>query len=235
MAGQIIIVNGTSGSGKTTACDLFSKQAADFWLTFGIDQFLGSAFPRAFGHGGERCREGFYAHPVDKSSPDGDLRWSITKQGMNAFAVFHEWVAAASRGGCNIIVDHFLLSDPPLLQDCIWRLKDLPVLLVTLKPAYDDLVTRIENREIGKRFSNSSYNSEQARQSRERLTRLSPWFYREVYKNRECDLELDTIALEPEQVCENISQRLNQGAGIAFDTLRKTYAKPDSIPPGDHV
>lgn len=223
MTGQIIIINGTSGSGKTTACELFAKQADDFWLVYGIDHFMGSTFPRAFGHGGERCREGIYAHPVDAGKPDGDLRWSITELGMRAFGVFHEWIATAARGGCNIILDHLLIADPPILQDCVKRLQDLPVLLVTLKPDYDVLVERIEGRAIGQRFANSNLDSEQVRQSKERLRRLRPWFYQSIYANTECDLEIDTVKHDPEAVCTMIRTRLSEGAGVATKALAERY------------
>lgn len=226
MAGQIIILNGTSGSGKSTACNLFSKSSNDFWLVYGIDHFMGSTFPRAFGHGGERCREGIYTHPLHDDEPEGTLRWSMSEQGLRAFSVFHEWIAAASRGGCNIILDHLLISDPPLLQDCIWRLKGLPVLLVTLKPPYEVLLQRVEERKIGNRFSNSSYDSEQVRQSKERLARLRPWFYEAIYSNDICDLEIDTVQHSPESVCEQIERRLKGGPGTAFDQLREKYAAP---------
>lgn len=224
MTGQIIIVNGTSGSGKTTACELFARQAADFWLVYGIDHFMGSTFPRAFGHGGERCREGIYAHPVDADDPDGDLRWSITEQGMRAFGVFHEWIATAARQGCNIIVDHLLIADPPILQDCVRRLAGLPVWIVTLKPDYDVLVERIEGRAIGKRFANSNLDSEQVRQSKQRLRRLRPWFYQSIYANTICDLEIDTVQHGPEAVCDMIRERLSSGAGEAIRALAQRHS-----------
>lgn len=225
MAGQIIIVNGTSGSGKSTTCELFVNRADEFWLLYGIDHFLGSTFPRKFGHRGERSKEGFYAYPLDENDPDGNLRWGFSEQAFKAFAAFHEWIAAASRQGCNIILDHILLLDPPILQDCIWRLQGLPVLYVTLKPSYEVLMARIENREVGNRFANSSYTSEQARKSKEQLARLRPWFYQATYANDCCDLEIDTVQYEPEAVCELIEARLKQGPGTAFEQLRERYPK----------
>lgn len=223
MAGQIIIVNGTSGSGKSTTCELFAKRSDNFWLVYGIDHFLGSTFPRQFGHSGERCREGIYAHPLDDSDPEGTLRWSMSEQGRKAFGVFHEWIAAASRGGCNIILDHLMMTDPPILQDCIWRLKDLPVLFVTLKPPYEVLMERIDRREIGNRFSNSNYSSEQVQKSKQRLRRLRPWFYDAIYKNDCCDLEIDTVQHPPEEVCDRLETRLAIGSGTAFEELRKRH------------
>ena len=75
--GQIVIVNGTSGSGKSTTCELLAKQSSDFWLLYGIDHFLAGTLPAQFGHHGPRCREGIYAHPVDEQNPNGPLRWSL--------------------------------------------------------------------------------------------------------------------------------------------------------------
>ncbi len=69
MAGQIIIVSGTSGSGKSTTCELFVKRADDFWLLYGIDHFMAGSFPAKFGHHGPRRDEGVYAEPIDESEP----------------------------------------------------------------------------------------------------------------------------------------------------------------------
>ena len=175
MAGQIVIVNGTSGSGNSTTCELFAKKADTFWLQYGIDHFMGSTFPRQFGHHGARCGEGIQAVPLNDREPEGTLRWQFHEQGLKAFAAFHKWIAAASRANCNIIVDHLMMTDPPVLQDCIWRLADLPVLLVTLKPPYTVLMERIAQRQIGNRFAKYSYTSERARISKQRLERLCPW------------------------------------------------------------
>jgi len=225
VAGQIIIVSGTSGSGKSTTCELFARRSDDFWLLYGIDHFMSATFPRKFGHHGERCKDGFSAQPVDANNPDGPLRWHFGEMGTKAFSAFHEWVAAASREGCNIILDHLMTLDPSLLQDCIWRLNGLPVLFVILKPPYDVLMERIASREIGNRFATSRYSQEQVNQSKARLERLRPWFYEATYANACCDLEIDTAQLQPEQVCDLIEQRLATGPGTAFDELRNRYPK----------
>lgn len=227
MAGQIIIVNGTSGSGKSTTCGLFVNRASDFWLTYGIDHFMGSTFPRKFGHHGALCREGIYAEALEASDPDGPLRWYFSAAGAKAFSVFHEWIATASRQGCNVILDHLMMLDPPVLQDCIWRLRDLPVLFVNLKPPYEVLLERVAKREIGNRFSNSSYSSAQVSASRQRLDRLRPWFYDAVYANTCYDLEIDSARCSPEQICEQIENRLASGAGDAFAQLRIDYPQAD--------
>jgi chloramphenicol 3-O-phosphotransferase len=229
VAGQIIIVNGTSGSGKSTACELFVKRSEEFWLLYGIDHFLSATFPAKFSHHGPRCKEGIYAHPLDENDRDGPLRWSFGEWGTKAFQALHEWAAAASRQGCNIILDHLMMTDPPVLQDCIWRLKDLPVLFVTLKPPFEVLMERVATRKMEKKLPTSQYSSDDAAQrARERLNRLRPWFYETIYANDYCDLEIDTVKFNPEEVCDLIEKRLAEGPGTAFEQLRKRHPIPRS-------
>lgn len=227
MAGQIIIVSGTSGSGKSTTCQLFASRASEFWLLYGIDHFMSATFPKQFGHHGARSHEGIHAVPLD-DEPDGPMRWHFGELGEKGFAVLHEWVAAASRQGCNIILDHLMMTDPPILQDCIWRLQGLPVLFVSLKPDYDVLMERVAQRRIGSRFSTSNYSEQQRQATQQRLARLRPWFYQALYANDCYDLEIDTVEHEPEAVCALIEQRLAAGPGTAFEQLRQRY--PQALP-----
>jgi chloramphenicol 3-O phosphotransferase len=223
VAGQIIIVNGTSGSGKSTTCEIFARRREDFWLLFGIDHFLSASFPARYGHHGPDARQGYYAHPAGGGLPEGTLRWSFGEQGWRAMCTFHEWIAAASRQGCNIIVDHLLMTEPPVLADCVRRFEGLPVLLVTLKPAYEVLLDRVAQRTIDKRLPAAEiYGDEGLRRAVEKLDRLRPWFYESVYANGACDLEIDTVRHSPEQVCDLIEQRLAEGPGTSFDALRKS-------------
>lgn len=224
MAGQIIIVSGTSGAGKSTTCDLLVKRSDDFWLSFGIDHFLSTIFPARFGHHGPRSAEGICAHPMDPREPDGALRWSFGENGWRAMQAFHDWIAAASRAGCNIVVDHLMMTDPPVLQDCVQRLEGLPVLLVSLKPPYAVLAERLAARPNDKKVpAVEIHGDEGLRRAVERLNRLRPWFYEAVYANDCCDLEIDSLQHAPEAVCALIEQRLAQGPGGAFDILRGRY------------
>ncbi len=227
MAGQIIIVNGTSGAGKSTACELFAKRSEEFYLLYGIDHFLSATYPSKFSQHGPRAREGVYNHPVDENDPDGPLRWGFGENGWRAFHTLHEWAAAASRAGCNIVLDHLMMTDPPVLQDCIWRLKDLPVLLVTLKPSYEVLTARVANRKMDKKNpAVEMYGEEAVKRVINTLHRLRPFFYETVYANDCCDLEIDTAKHDPEGVCDLIEKRLKEGPGAAFETLRARHPQP---------
>jgi chloramphenicol 3-O-phosphotransferase len=225
MAGQIILVNGTSGSGKSTTAELFQKRSDDYWLLYGIDHFLAGTQPAKFGHHGPRASEGIYAHPADPADPDGPLRWSFGPKGEQAFAALHEWLAAASRVGCNIIFDHLLMTDPPVLRDCVRRLDGLPVLLVTLKPPFAVLEQRVAERQMDKKIPTDLLGEDAARKIVDRLTRLRPWFYESVYANAVSDLEIDTSVHGPEAVCAMIDARLAEGPGTAFDRLREIYSR----------
>lgn len=226
MAGQIIIVSGTSGSGKSTTCETFVRRSDDFWLLYGIDHFLAGTFPAKFGHHGPRCREGIYAHPIDESDPDGPLRWSFGEHGERAIRTLHDWAAAAARNGCNIIIDHLMLLDPPVLQDCIWRLAGLPVLFVSLKPPFEVLAERVASRRMDKKMPTDVLGKDAVKRIIDRLNRLRPWFYDAVYANDCYDLEIDTVQHNPEAVCDLIEQRLAEGPGTAFETLRERYPAP---------
>lgn len=115
-----------------------------------------------------------------------------------------------------------MLTDPPVLQDCVRRFDSLPVLLVTLKPAYDVLSGRVAHRTIDKRLPAAEiYGDEGLRLAVEKLNRLRPWFYDSVYANDACDLEIDTVRYNPEEVCDLIEQRLAAGPGTSFEVLRR--------------
>lgn len=220
--GQIVVVNGTSGSGKSTTCELFQKRQDDYWLLYGIDHFTAGTLPAKYGHHGPLSAQGISAVPVDAANPDGPLRWQFAPNAMNAFAVFHEWIASVSRQGLNVVFDHLLLSDPPILQDLVRRTEGLPVLLVTLKPPFDVLERRVAERQMDKKIPTDILGEDAARKIVDRLTRLRPWFYEEVYRNSATDLLIDTQAFGPQEVCEKVEERLSKGPGTAFKRLRNT-------------
>ncbi len=226
MPGQIVIINGTSGSGKSTAAERFQKRSDDYWLLYGIDHFLAGTQPAQYGHHGPKSREGIHAEPVDPAQPDGALKWVLGPKGVQAFATLHEWIASASRQGCNIIFDHLLMTGTPVLADCAWRLEGLPVLLVTLKPPIAVLEKRVAERQMDKKLPVDLLGEDAVSKIVDRLNRLRPWFTQSVYANEITDLEIDTSVHGVDEVCAQIEARLAQGPGTAFDQLRAKYPRP---------
>src|SRR5439155_12991760 len=132
--GQLIIVTGTTGSGKTTTCGEFVAAANDLWLHFGVDLFLGRAVPRKFVDGGPRSHEGVHMAPDDPNDPEGPAHLDLGLYGAGLLHAMNAMAATAVRNGQKIIMDHITTIDPPLLQDCVACLHELPVLFVALKP-----------------------------------------------------------------------------------------------------
>ena len=221
--GQIVILNGTSGSGKSSTAELFARQSEDFWLLYGIDHFLANTYPAKFGHHGSRAREGIYAHPRESADPEGALRWSFGEWGEKSFRVMHDWISAASRAGCNIVFDHLLMTDPPVIQDLAWKLEGLPALLVTLKPPFEVLEKRVAERAMDKKLPVEILGEDAVKIIVDRLSRLRPFYYDEIYRNEICDIEIDSDAHSLEEVVAQIDARLAEGPGTAFDLLREKF------------
>jgi chloramphenicol 3-O-phosphotransferase len=218
MSGQIVLISGTSGSGKTTTCAQWARRSHEPWLMFGMDLTVGTLIPAKFTMFGSRKEEGYQP----------------TKYGpvcMQVLAAMHAMAAAAARTGQNMVVDHLMFVDPPVLQDAIWRMADVPVLFVNLKPARDVLEKRVTTREIHVipdpiREAMAAAGPDILAAMGAELAEAASWFYEHAYANTIYDLELDTSAMSPEQVCEAIEARLAEGPGTAFAELRRLYPDP---------
>lgn len=225
-AGTIVIITGTTGSGKTTTCREFIGSADDLWLHFGIDTFLGVMTPRQFVDGGPRCNEGVHMEPDDPANPQGPSHLALGRLGMPLIQAYHEMLATASRAGRNTIADHITLLDPPLLQDCVARLAGLPVLLVALRPPEKLLLSRIEDRlpEVIKVLG-----PELGKRNNEGTKRASLSIAGQIFRNGIFDLVLDSGALSPPEVASAIRARLARGPGDAFARLAAHFAGRSSL------
>jgi chloramphenicol 3-O-phosphotransferase len=218
MSGQVVLINGTSGSGKTTTCAAFARRSHEPYLMFGMDLLAGTLLPARYTMFGAMKEQGY------QPTAYGPVC-------MQALAAMHAMIAAAARTGQNVVVDHLMFVDPPVLQDAIWRMADVPVLFVNLKPSREVLDRRVRERELPIipppiQEAMAAAGPEIVAAFAEQLSAVGPWFYEHAYANDLYDLELDSSAMKPEEVSDRIAARLAQGPGTAFAELRGRYPKP---------
>lgn len=221
--GQLILVTGPTGSGKSTTCSKFARSADDLWLQFGADLLLGTMVPRQYIQGGPRGSEGVHMAPDDPSNPHGPSHFSLGTLGGGMLHAFHEMLGAAARSGQNVIVDHITTMDPPILQDCVSRLWQLPVLFVALRPPVELLAERIAARVQKISAASSGMDPEQGRQANEALKNAARSMESQIFKNDCYDLIIDNQAMPPAEVAQSIRERLAEGPGTAFQTLASQF------------
>lgn len=222
MTGQLVVVTGTTGSGKTTTCREFVSLADDFWLHFGADMFLGTMTPAKFVDGGSRCSDGLHMVPDDAAKPDGPAHVELGKYGVAMIRTMNEMAAAAVRIGQNVVMDHITTARPAILQDSVAQLHDLPVLFVGLKPSTELLHERIDDRlpEVIKVLG-----EEQGRKANAATKNVSECMAKEIFCHDMFDLILDTGAMSPPEVVAAITARLSAGPGSAFASLAHEFGR----------
>jgi len=205
---QLVIITGTTGSGKTTTAREFVNQAEDLWLHFGIDTMLGTLVPRKFVDGGPRGEEGIHMTPDNPADPDGPAHMSFGSFGGRLIDSYHRMVRTAVENGQKVVMDHVMTMEPPILADAVQRLKDLPTLFVALKPPQDILGQRIEGRiaEVEKVLG-----KEQAARNNAGTRRASVFVAREIFRHDCFDMVLDTAELSPVEAARAIVDRVENG------------------------
>ena len=106
-SGRIILLNGTSSSGKSTLAKALQAALPDPWLVVGLDTFV-FALPSRYlyqPHWSEVYR---YVRP--DGATDGPFRIETGALGEQLVTGMHRSVAALAAGGLSVIVDHVLLE-----------------------------------------------------------------------------------------------------------------------------
>lgn len=142
MSGRIILLNGTSSSGKSTLAQALQRALPDPWLVIGIDTLV-FALP---------CRsldpplwsDVFrYVRPDDSS--DGPFRIETGELGQRLVAGMHRAVEALAASGLDVIVDHVLL-ETAWLEDIRTQWAELPWLFVGVRCPLDVVEARERDR-----------------------------------------------------------------------------------------
>lgn len=224
--GTVLLITGTTGAGKSTTCAAWASYSEAPYLIFGFDLLVGTLFPTKYTLFGAKAAEGYHHYLVDPNDPDGLQACGLGQMAWKATQALHEMIAAAARIGQNIVADHHLFTDPPVLQDIVWRLEGVPAVLVSLRPPYEVLLERVNGRkiELPPQFIEAA-GPDAAQAMAKSLTAASPWFFEADYANDINDLVIDSSAWSPQQICEQIQRRLDEGPGTALAELRKRYPK----------
>jgi chloramphenicol 3-O phosphotransferase len=129
--GTIIILNGTSSSGKTSLLEVLQKRLTEPYLNAGIDKFIWM-LPKRY---------------LERPLWDDvlGLATSAGTTGQILFSGMHHAIAALARVGNNVIADHVLV-EPTWVDECTELFADLPAYLIGLQCPLEVLEAREKTR-----------------------------------------------------------------------------------------
>jgi chloramphenicol 3-O phosphotransferase len=195
--GQIVILNGTPRSGKSTIAAVIQETFDGVWLNLGVDRFMATT--------PERYRPGIGLRP-------GGERPDLEPLIVLLYRAMYESIAAHSRLGLNVVVDvghHDWYSTPlRILPNSARQLSSLPVLFVGVRCPIEIIMER-RRATWGAGTSDDGMIPEPVQRWQQAVH--EPGIY---------DLEVDTSILNPAECAEAIRQQLICGPPpVAFERL----------------
>lgn len=202
--GQIIILNGTPRSGKSSIAGVIQSRFEGVWMNLGVDQFM-QMTP-------ERYLPGIGLRP-------GGERPDLEPFVVTMYRAMYESIAAHSRLGLNVVTDvghHDVYSEPRgILLDCARRLAGLPVLFVGVRCPISVVMER--RRATGWQVPDDGS-----------VPKPVKLWQQAVHEPGIYDLEVDTSVFSPEACADLIRQRLQDGSQpSAFERLAAMAANHD--------
>lgn len=196
-AGQIVILNGTPRSGKSSIAAVIQERFEGVWMNMGVDRFM-QMTPA-------RYQPGIGLRP-------GGERPDLEPLILTLYRAMYESIAAHSRLGLNVVVDvghHDAYAIPRgILPDCARRLAGLPALLVGVRCPIEVIMERRRATGWGAAGEDGSVPPPVLR------------WQREVHIPGIYDLEVDTSLVSPEDCAALIRRRLEHGEpATAIDRL----------------
>ena len=176
--GKVILLNGTSSAGKTSVAAALQRQLDEHYVRLGIDQFLSALPPDLHDSAEGVCF-------VDDQA---GVRPLLGPAGVKLERAFHRAVRAVADAGLNIIVDD-VLFEPWLLEDWLIVLAGIHFTLVGVHCP----ISEAERREVAR----GDRRIGQARGQ-----------HGVVHLNCVYDIEVDTMACDPEQAANEIRRTL---------------------------
>lgn len=189
--GQIVILNGTPRSGKSSIAAAIQNTFEGVWMNLGVDRFK-QMTP-------ERYQPGIGLRP-------GGERPDLEPLVVILYRAMYGAIATHSRLGLSVVVDvghHDAYSVPRgILPDCARRLKGLPVLFVGVRCPIGVVMERRRTTWGAGSTGNADDGSVPPPVSLWQQAVHAPGIY---------DLQVDTSVLSPEACAGVIRQRLEDG------------------------
>ncbi|WP_078551959.1 chloramphenicol phosphotransferase CPT family protein [Bacillus alkalicellulosilyticus] len=193
--GTIIILNGTSSSGKTSISEKMKELITEPCAYVSLDDFVG-IYQEKYLHYFTARKE------VIKDTLLDDASMLIINK---ILSLMHSSIAGFSLLGYTVIVDT-VLQEKSFLEELLKELTNFPVFIIGVHCPLEEL----EKREI-------------ARGNRE--IGLAKFQYDLVHNNRIYDFEVDTFANNSTECALEITQFLEGNEPYAFDEMRNRLNK----------
>lgn len=199
MTPAIILLNGSSSSGKSTLARALQRRLDPQPVVTGLDSFVFGQLPAAW-HG---APHGVYF----SQRADGAVPVHFGPGGQAMVRAFHRSVAAMADCGLSVIVDD-VLCEPWFLPDWLEATTGRTVFFVGVHCE----LAEAERREVAR-------GDRQVGQVRSQ--------FGQVHAHGDYDLTVDTTCTDPRQCAEQIRAALNDGLRPgAFDRLRSQAPNP---------
>ena len=183
--GRIILINGTSSSGKTTLVRGLQSSLPDLWLEMGIDRFAYALPGRILGQ--PTWPQLFrYVRPDERS--DGPFTIETTALGQRFISGMHATAVALAEAGLNVIVDHVLLEGA-WLEECARMWAAFDVLFVGVRCPLDV----VRKREL---------------ERKDRTLGQAEAQFAVIHRWGAYDVEVDTSVLTPDEAVGRINGAL---------------------------
>ncbi|HEU0237550.1 MAG TPA: AAA family ATPase [Candidatus Limnocylindrales bacterium] len=140
--GRIILLNGTSSSGKTSLVRALQDRLPDPWLELGIDRFV-FALPRRYLN--QPGWSDVFRYIRKDGSADGPFTIEPGPLGRRLVGGMHRTAAALAEVGIDVIVDHVLL-ERAWLDECRRLWAPFPVLFVGVRCPLEVVLRRERER-----------------------------------------------------------------------------------------
>lgn len=209
--GQVILINGTTGAGKSTLCAELRQQFEGPWMHWGIDAFC-VTIPFRY------ALEDMSAF-VPGVEPEYDT-FTVSPLGMRLWTAFNRSLALFAKDGFNVIADHVLYTDPDTLSSCVAALEGVPVLYVGVH-----VPAAVSRQRTEQRTGHVSESEGLV------AARVANCMHRKVYEHGVFDVEFDSTQQSPAEMAEAIRARIAGGqSGDVFARLTQEQLEKEPLP-----